>query len=138
MDDTVEGLNLEQYSKLAVALNGVPEAEWDAVAAKFGVGPGKVVSMGAAWQQKMTGNPQLAIEYNAHYQQAMIEAGITAPEVTLEQYAELVKTGPDQATLDKYGIDLQQFSMISQRMGERMMADMGLAQQFAQLMMPQS
>jgi hypothetical protein len=138
MSETVEGLTLEQYARLAVALHRVDESEWDAVAATFGVGPGRVTALGEAWQAKLTADPSLAIAYNDLYQRAMVEAGITAPEVSLEQYADMLRSGgPTPEVLAKYGIDVQQFSMISHRMGQAMMADVGLAQRFAQLMMPQ-
>jgi len=137
MDDTVDGMTLEQYARMAVELHRVPQDEWDAVAARFGLGPGKVTDLGERWQAKMTADPSLALAYNDHYQRAMVEAGITAPELTLEQYADLLKTGgPTDANLQKYSINLQQFSMISQRMTQAMGSDMALAQRFAQLMMP--
>jgi hypothetical protein len=138
VDDTIEGLTLEQYARLAVALHGAPEAEWDAVAARFGVGPGRVAALGEAWQAKLTATPALAIAYNDHYQRAMVEAGITAPEVTIEQYADMLRSGgPTEAVLAKYAIDVQQFSMISQRMIQAMAADPGLAERFARMMMPE-
>jgi hypothetical protein len=79
----------------------------------------------------------LVVAYNEAYQQAMVEAGITAPDVTIEQYADMIKTGgPSEENLAKWGLTMQQFSMISHRWTQAMGADVSLAQRFASLMAP--
>ena len=135
-EDTVDGMTIEAYARLAVELHRVPEPEWDAVASRFGVAPDAVTGLGERWQAKMAAEPSLALAYNDAYQRAMVEAGITAPDITLEQYADLLRTGgPSEANLKRYSISLQQFSMISHRWSTALGSDPGLAQRFAELMM---
>lgn len=133
-DEPIEGVTLETFTKAAVAMHGAPPETWDAIAERFGIPAGRYQAIGEAWTARMGTDMALVNRYNELYQAAMVEAGITAPEITMEQYVDLIKTGgPTPENLARYGLDMQQFSMVSHRWTQAMGADVGLAQKFAQL-----
>lgn len=134
MTDDIEGVSLQTFAKLAVRLTGKPPEEWDAIAAEYGIAAGRFQAVSDAWTARFQTEFGLVNQYNDAYQAAMVEAGITAPEITLEQYVDLLKTGgPTPENLAKYAIDLQQFSMISNHWTQAMGSDVALAQRFAAL-----
>ena len=133
----VEGVSLEQYTKAAVAIFGLGEEEAEAAARDHGIPAGRMLPIGEEWSRRMTANPELVHRYNALYQEGMKEAGVVAPDITLEQYAEILKRGsetPLEKLLPEFGLNLQTWALVLGSWGERMMADPSLALRFAQLM----
>ena len=136
-DDPVEGVTLEQYTKAAVAVYGLDETEAEKAARAHGIPAGRMQAIGEEWSRRMTTHPELVQKYNALYQQAMKDAGIVAPDITLEQYAELLRRGKDtplEQLLPEFGLNMQTFALVSGSWGERMMADPSLALRLAQFL----
>ncbi len=135
--EPVEGVSLEQYTKVTVAIFGLSEAEAEGVAVAHGLPAGRLQAIGEEWSRRMTAHPEMVHRYNALYQEGMKEAGVVAPDITLEQYAEILRRGkemPLEQLLPEFGLNLQTFALVSGSWGERMMADPSLAVRFAQLM----
>ena len=141
MDDDVEGVTLERYARVAVAIHAAPEDRWDALAQEHGVPAGRIRAIGEEWNRRFAENPALVQEYSRLYQQAMREAGITAPDITLEQYVEILQSQqrgePMDEALARFGLTLQTFALVSQTWIERMAADLSLAMRFAELIQEQ-
>jgi len=133
----VEGVSLEQYTKAAVAGFGLDAAQAEEAAQAQGIPAGRMLAIGEEWSRRMTKHPEVVFKYNALYQAAMKEAGVVAPDITLEQYAEILKRGketPLEQLLPEFGLNLQTWALVSGSWGERMMADTSLAVRFAQLL----
>ena len=133
----VEGVSLEQYTNAAVAVFGLDEAEAEEAAQAHGIPAGRMLAIGEEWTRRMTANPEMVQRYNALYQQAMKDAGVVAPDITLEQYAEILRRGretPLDALLPEFGLNLQTWALVSGSWGERLMADPTLAVRLAQLL----
>jgi hypothetical protein len=67
----------------------------------------------------------------------MREAGIVAPEITLEQYADILRRSretPLEQVLPEFGLNLQTFALVSGTWGERMQTDVSLAVRLAELL----
>jgi len=132
----IEGVTLEQLVAAGVRMYGKDQSEWDEIAQAHGFPPGRFEAIAEAWTRRMSQQPGLAQAYNALYQREMVAAGVTVPDLTLEQYASLVTAGSGKSLEDalaRFGLNMQQFSMLAQRWGERMMADPSLAMRYAQL-----
>lgn len=130
MDEPVEGVTLEQWATVAVALHEVPLEQHDEVAAARGIPAGRLQGIAQEWNRRMTEDPQVVLRYSAAYQQAMKDAGIEAPDISFEQYAEILKrqqTEEITAILPDYGLDLQTFALVSQRWIDAIAADTSLA-----------
>jgi hypothetical protein len=133
----VEGVSLERYTKAAVAVFGLEDAKADEVAQAQGIPAGRMFAIGEEWSRRMTTNPDMVQKYNALYQQAMKDAGVVAPDITLEQYAEILRRGretPLDELLAEFGLNLQTWALVSGSWGERLMADPSLAVRLAQLL----
>ena len=134
---TEEGVTLEQLVKAGVEAFGKDESELEEIAQRHGFPPGRFEAIAEAWKQRMARNPAIVHAYNRLYQRAMEEAGVEAPDLSLEEYASIIRaTGagtPLDEAIEPFGMDVQQFSMLSQRMGERMMRNPSLAIRYAQL-----
>jgi hypothetical protein len=133
----VEGVSLEQYTKAAVAVFDLDDAKAEEAAQAHGIPAGRMLAIGEEWNRRMTTNPEMVHKYNALYQQAMKDAGIVAPDITLEQYAEILTRGketPLEQLLPEFGLNMQTWALVSGSWGERMMADPSLAVRFAQLL----
>ena len=132
----IEGVTLEQVVAAGVRLYGKDRSEWDEIAQAHGFPAGRFEAIAEAWTRRISEEPGLAQAYNALYQREMVAAGVTVPELSLEQYASLVRAGsgkPLEEALARFGLNMQQFSMLAQRWGERMMADPSLAMRYAEL-----
>ena len=130
------GFSLKRFTALAVDLYGKSEAECEEIARAHGVPEGRLQELIAAWTARMR-NPVTVFRYHRLYQRALRERGVQRPEVSVEQYAELLKAaqGGDIAEVcKKHGMTVQQWSMVSQHMGMKMLFNPSLARRFAELM----
>ncbi len=136
-EDTVEGLSLERFTEMAVALTDKSREEQEAIAQSYGLAPGRLQAVVDAWTARMS-DPQTLNRYHELYQQELVEAGVQRPEVTLEQYAAMMKAMSGGTSVQdvcmQNGITVQQWAMVAQHWGSQMMADPSLAVRFAQLM----
>jgi hypothetical protein len=136
--DDVEGVTLEQYARVAVALFGAKEEEVEERAVANGIPPGRMSAIAEEWNRRLAEDRSLWGSYNDHYQAAMREAGITAPEITLEQYAEILgaqqRGEPMEEVLERFGLTMQTYSMVSQEWAGRLISDMSIAMRLGQLL----
>jgi len=136
--DAVEGVTLEQYAKAAVAMHGASEDEIEERAQENGIPAGRLNAIAEEWNRRFTEDPSLVHRYSALYQEAMREAGITAPDITLEQYAEILQAQQrgESVTevLTRFGLNLQTFALVSQGWIDRMAADPSIAMRLGQLL----
>ena len=135
MADTM-GFSLKRFTDLAVDLYGKSEEESDEVARAHGVPDGRLQELIEAWTAKLR-NPITVFRYHRLYQRALRERGVQRPEVSVEQYVELLKAaqgGNIAEVCERHGMTVQQWSMVSQHMGIRMLTDFSLARRFAELM----
>ncbi|MGH2662711.1 MAG: hypothetical protein ACRDH8_07850 [Actinomycetota bacterium] len=88
--DTVEGLILERFTEMAVALQDKSREEQEAIAQSYGVAPGRLQALVDGWTARMS-DSQTLNRYHELYQMELAEAGVERPEVTLEQYAVIMK-----------------------------------------------
>lgn len=135
----VEGVTLETYARLAVQLAGKDDrAQLEALAAQHGVPPGRFDAISAVWSERVMGNREVGLRYTELFQAATKEAGIEAPDLSLEQYAailsEMQAGKPMHEVCEGKGLTVQQFSMASQAWAEKLMANPMLGVQLAQLM----
>jgi hypothetical protein len=135
----IEGVSLERYAEVAVALHGAssPE-EVETRARALGIPAGRIKAIGEGWNQRFALHPELVRRYSDLYQKAMRDAGIRAPDVSLEQYAEILssQTSGEQflEVLKRFGLNLQTFALVSQGWIDKMSADPSLAMRLASLM----
>ena len=135
--DEVEGITLEKYARVAVELHRVPSERWDATAEEHGIPAGRLQAISEEWNRRMQADPQVVRAYSDLYQKAMKEAGVEAPDITLEQYAEILrksKTVPLDQVLPEFGLTLQTFALVSGGWGEKMIADPALAARLAEML----
>ena len=134
----IEGVSLERFAQVAVALHGASPEEIETRALEQGIPPGRITAISAAWNQRFAEHPELVRRYSDLYQQAMKDAGIRAPDISLEQYAEILRsqTSGDEflEVLKRFGLDLQTFALVSQGWIDKMSADPSLAMRLATLM----
>ncbi|MDQ3991330.1 MAG: hypothetical protein M3245_03340 [Actinomycetota bacterium] len=134
----VEGIALERYAAIAVALFGLTADELDARAESLGVPPGRLNAVAEEWNRRMAADPEVARRYSEAYQAALRDAGVRTPDITLEQYADIMRQAqggrPLAEVLASFGLDLQTFAMVSQHWTERMGADRDVAMRFAGLL----
>lgn len=135
----VEGISLEQFANAAVAMFGQSGEEVEATAQAHGIPAGRVQAISEEWNRRFMAHPELVQEYNALYQQAMREQGVEAPDISLEQYADILirsRETPLEQVLPDFGLNMQTFALISGTWGERLMADPSLAARFGQILAP--
>jgi hypothetical protein len=133
----IEGISLEKYARVAVELHRTPSEKMDETAEAMGVPAGRLQAIADGWNQRMAKHPEVVQRYSALYQQGMRDAGIEAPEITLEQYAEILKEAgkrPLAEVLPAYGLNVQTFALVSGQWIDRMAADASIAAKLAGLM----
>jgi hypothetical protein len=134
-----EGLTLERYSELVVAIFGKEGAERDAAAEALGIPGDRVETIIAAWTRRVQTDPALLTRFNDLYQQALVSAGVRRPDLPMETYAEMVGTisagTPSDQVVAQHGIDLQQFALLAEYWGEQMLADPSLAERYLAAML---
>lgn len=133
----IEGISLEKYARAAVELHRVPQERMDAAAEALGIPAGRLQAISEGWNKRMTEHPEVVQRYSALYQQGMRDAGIEAPEITLEQYAEILREAgkrPLAEVLPASGLNLQTFALVSGQWIDRMAADTTIAARLATLM----
>ena len=136
----VEGVSLETYAAAAVAFHreGAAADQIEALAVANGIPAGRISAIAEVWNKRMAEHPEVVTRYSELYQRAMRDAGIEAPDITLEQYAEILRRqGAGEAVgdvLKDFGLDLQTFAMVSQGWIDRMAADTSVAIRLAELM----
>jgi hypothetical protein len=67
----------------------------------------------------------------------MKDAGIEAPDITLEQYADILtqgRTRPINEILPEFGLNMQTFAMVSGEWIDKMAKDPAMAARLAELM----
>ena len=120
-----------------MALHGLAREDAEETARAHGIPAGRLQQIAEEWNRRMTAHPEVVQRYSALYQEAMREAGIVAPEITLEQYADILRRSretPLEQVLPEFGLNLQTFALVSGRWGERMQADVSLAMRLAELL----
>ncbi|HEX9823538.1 MAG TPA: hypothetical protein VGB51_03975 [Actinomycetota bacterium] len=140
--EPVEGVTLERYARAAVAFHraGADRSAEDVetLAVANGIPAGRINAIAEAWNGRMTEHPEVVTRYSELYQQAMRDAGIEAPDISLEQYAELLRRQgsgePVADVLKAFGLDLQTFALVSQHWIDEMQSDPSLAMRLAELM----
>ena len=133
----VEGISLEHYARVAVELHRSPSQDWDGVAETHGIPRGRLQAIAEEWNRRMQSDPQMVQRYSDLYQQAMRDAGVEAPDITLEQYADILqrsKTTPLEKVLPEFGLTVQTFALVSGRWGEKMRADPSLAARLGEIL----
>jgi hypothetical protein len=133
----IEGISLEKYARVAVELHRVRADQMDEKAHELGIPEGRLQAISEGWNQRMAEHPEVVQRYSALYQQGMRDAGIEAPEITLEQYAEILKESgkrPLAEVLPAYGLNVQTFALVSGQWIDRMAADATIAARLAALM----
>jgi hypothetical protein len=135
----VEGVSLEQYTEAAVAMHADPSPEaMEAAAVAHGIPAGRHLAIGEEWNRRIIQHPEMVQRYHELYQAAMHKAGIVAPEITLEQYADILRRQgagePQQEVLASFGLTLQTFALVSQGWIDKMATDPSLAMKLGQLM----
>lgn len=135
----VEGITLEVYARVAVELHGLPPERMDAAAQAHGIPSGRLQAVAEGWNKRMAQHPEVVQRYSALYQQGMRDAGIEAPEITLEQYAEILREAgkrPLEEVLPAYGLNVQTFALVSGQWIDRMRTDTTIAARLAGLLAP--
>jgi hypothetical protein len=136
-DETVEGLTLERFTDLHVALFGASPDEREQIAQRHGVPPGRLEAVLDAWSARME-DPALALRYHELYQAALVRAGVEKPDVPFEQYVAMVRAigagRPAAEVCAEHGMTLQQWALVAQDWGSQMGRDPSLALRFAELM----
>jgi hypothetical protein len=133
----IEGVSLERYAEVAVALHGTSLEEMESRAQALGIPAGRMNAISEGWNQRFAEHPELVRRYSDLYQKAMRDAGIRAPDISLEQYAEILssRTSGEEflEVLQRFGLDLQTFALVSQVWIEKMSADPSLAMRLASM-----
>ena len=136
----VAGVALERYVELGVEMTrqGLDEAGQQAYVAARGIPPARWAEATAGWGARLASDGRVAMRYAYLYRQAMDAAGITAPDVPLERYAEMlgaIQSGtPVDQVCARFGITMQEFSLVSEHWGLAIAGDVGLAMRFGQLL----
>ncbi|MGH2685731.1 MAG: hypothetical protein ACRDJP_09730 [Actinomycetota bacterium] len=134
----IEGVSLERFAEVAVALHGATPEEVETRAQEQGIPPGRFTAISEAWNRRFAEHPELVRRYSDLYQQAMREAGIRAPDISLEQYAEILRSQASGdrflEVLERFGLNLQTFALVSQGWIDKISADPSLAMRLATLM----
>ena len=137
----IEGVTLERYAELMVALHGAAGKEVEARAQAHGVPAGRFHAVVEGWNRRLAEHREVVQRYSALYQEALRRAGVEAPDITLEQYAEILRrqTGGEPITevLASFGLDLRTFALVSQRWIDALAADPSLATRLATLLTDQ-
>ena len=133
----VEGISLRRYARVAVELHRVTPEQMEATAEAHGIPKGRLQAIAEEWNRRMQADPQVVQRYSELYQEGMREAGIEAPDISLEQYADILvksKTAPLQEVLSEFGLTIQTFALVSGQMGERLQADPSLAAKLGEIL----
>ena len=133
----MEGITLRHYARVAVELHRVPPEQMEATAEGHGIPKGRLQAIAEEWNRRMQADPQVVQRYSDLYQEGMREAGIVAPEITLEQYADIIirsKTTPLEQVLPEFGLTIQTFALVSGTWGERLQADPSLAARLGEIL----
>jgi hypothetical protein len=134
-----EGVTLEKYAELAVALYDKEGPARAAAAASVGVDDTRVEEIVAAWMKRMESEPGLVQQYSTLYQQALVKAGVQRPDISVETYAQMMGAmsagRPMDQVTKEHGMTIPQFAMVSQHWSEEMIANPQLAVRYAELMM---
>ncbi|HXJ63823.1 MAG TPA: hypothetical protein VNN79_08725 [Actinomycetota bacterium] len=132
------GLTLEQYAELGVALFGKEGADRDAVLRARGLDSAKLDAANTAWMARLRSEPAAAVAYNDAYQRAMVAGGVQRPDVPLETYVQMLRQmsagTPTADVCAANGMNLEQFSLLSQYWTTQLTANPQLAARFAALM----
>jgi hypothetical protein len=135
--EPIEGISLQKYARVAVELHRTPQEKMDETATSLGIPAGRLQAIAEGWNKRMTEHPEVVQKYSELYQLGMREAGIKAPEITLEQYAEILKEAgkrPLEQVLPEYGLNTQTFALVSGTWIDKMAKDTTIAAKLAQLM----
>ena len=137
--EPVEGVTLEKYAELIAALTGTTtEDEVEARAVAGGIPAGRYGAISEVWNQRVLGIPEVGARYTELYLAALRAQGIEAPDITLEQFAEITRRqGSGESptvVLVEFGLTPQTYSLVSQKWAGRFATDPGLAMRFGQLL----
>lgn len=135
--EPIEGISLEKYARVAVELHRTPSEKMDETAEAMGIPAGRLTAIAEGWNARMVQYPEVVTRYSELYQQGMKDAGIEAPDISLEQYADILKQGrtrPINEILPEFGLNMQTFAMVSGQWIEKMSADTTLAAKLAELL----
>jgi len=137
--EPVEGVTLEKYAELAAAMTGATtaeEAEERAVAR--GLPPGRYAAIAEVWNERVLGIPEVGARYSELYLSALKDQGVEAPELTEDQFVELMslqagnRGKPADDILERFGLTPQTYALVSQEWAQRMMTDMSLGMRIGQ------
>jgi crotonobetainyl-CoA:carnitine CoA-transferase CaiB-like acyl-CoA transferase len=136
--EPVEGVTLERYAEAAVAFHRASGDDVESLAVANGIPAGRINAIAEVWNRRMAEHPEVVTRYSELYQQALRKAGIEAPDISFEQYVEILrrqtKGDPIAEVLSDFGLDLQTFALVSQRWIDEMQKDTSLAARMAELL----
>lgn len=133
--EPVDGLSLEAYTELAAVMH-VHDMEAAAAQARAkGVAWDRITAIATEWNRRMVVDPRIAHRYSELYQKELAEAGVRAPDLTVEQYASIItatqRGEPLGQVLQRFGLTLPAFAMVSDGWTKKLAADPSLAVRFA-------
>ncbi|HYH27370.1 MAG TPA: hypothetical protein VEA19_01180 [Actinomycetota bacterium] len=137
--EPVEGVTLEKYAEVAAALTGATtEEEVEERAAARGFPAGRYAAIAEVWNQRVFGIPEVGAKYSELYLSQLRAQGIQPPEITLEQFAELLRRqgsgAPSGDVLAEFGLTPQTYALVSQEWARKMMSDPNVAMRIGQLL----
>lgn len=136
--EPVEGVTLERYAEAAVAFHRASGDEIESLAVANSIPAGRIDAIAEVWNRRMTEHPEVVTRYSELYQQALRKAGIEAPDISFEQYVEILrrqtKGEPIAEVLGAFGLDLQTFALVSQHWIDEMQKDSSLAARLGELL----
>ncbi|MGH2710792.1 MAG: hypothetical protein ACRDH9_06280 [Actinomycetota bacterium] len=135
--EPIEGISLEKYARVAVELHRTTQEKMDEAAEALGIPAGRLTAIAEGWNKRMTDHPEVVHKYSELYQKGMKDAGIEAPDISIEQYADILRQGrtrPITEILPEFGLNMQTFAMVSGQWIEKMSGDPQIAAKLAGLM----
>jgi hypothetical protein len=102
-----------------------------------GIPKGRLQAIAEEWNRRMSSSPEVVQEYSDLYQEAMREAGIEAPDITLEQYADILRRSGSESlekVLPEYGLNVQTFALVSGTWVEKMRTDPSIAARLGEIL----
>ncbi len=91
MGEDPHGVSLEQFTAYVAEAFGHPESEFPAIADTHGIPPEHLQAVTDEWNRRTSTDQATLLRYNELYQQELHRLGVQRPEITLEQYAEMMK-----------------------------------------------
>jgi hypothetical protein len=133
----IEGIGLEKYAELAVAMQGMDEPGMKAYAEANGVKAGTWGSVRDGWNQRFETKVPVMMRWGQLYRQKLAASGVERPDITFEQYATITAKRDTGTTLDEiyeeYGLTVSTWALVSDHWVGQLAADPQLTTRFEDL-----